>query len=85
MKNKSITLKFEGRTVNEILESGKLFDENAAAFCLDCSVAYLQRDRHINGTRPDIPYIKRGRSVRYEPGIIKQIIEKSRVGKLEFA
>lgn len=73
---------FNGSTADEILESGKLINENAAAFCLDCSVATLQRDRHINGTRPDIPYIKRGRSVRYEPGIIKQVIEKSRVGTL---
>jgi len=83
MKNKSIALKFNGLTVNELLRSGLLLNEVAAAFCLNCSVASLQRDRHINGSFPSVPYIKRGRSVRYEPEVLKTVIERSRIGHIE--
>jgi hypothetical protein len=82
MKNKSIALKLNGLTVNELLKSDFLLDEVAAAFCLNCSVATLQRDRHINGTQPNVPYIKRGRSVRYEPEVLKTVIERSRIGHI---
>ena len=82
MKNKSIVLKLNGLTVNEILGSGALLNEMYAAFCLNCSVASLQRDRHINGENPNVPYIKRVRSVRYEPEMIKKVIEQSRIGHI---
>ena len=36
-------------------------------------------------TNPDIPYIKRGRSVRYEPEVLKQVIEQSRIGQVKTA
>lgn len=85
MKNNSIALKLKGLTVNEILESGKLLDEVMAAFCLNCSVATLQRDRHINGDNPDVPYIKRNRSVNYEPRVLISVIENSRIGHIETA
>ena len=83
MNNKHIELEYNGLTVNELLKSGYLLNEEAAAFCLNCSVAFLQRDRYINGTNPSVPYIKRGRSVRYEPEILKVVIEKSRVGHID--
>jgi len=83
MKNKPLVLKIHGLTVSEILESNQLIDEEVAAFCLNRSVATLQRDRHVNFDNPDVPYIKMGRSVRYEPGVIKKVIEGSRIGHLE--
>jgi len=82
MKNKSPELKLNGLSVKEILGSGKLIDEVAAAFCLSCSIATLQRDRHINIGNPRIPYIKLGRMVRYEPSIIIELISQHRVGGL---
>ena len=75
-------LVFNGSTADEILHSAKLINENETAFILGRSVATLQRDRHINGTNPDVPYIKLGRSVRYETQIISQIIVQSRIGSI---
>ena len=85
MKNKSFENKYNGLTAEQLLNSGRLLDEVATAFCLDCSVGFLQRDRHINGTDPEVPYIKRGRSVRYEPDVIKQVLENSRIGQVKIA
>ncbi len=74
-----------GYTVKELLSGSKLLDESSAAFCLAISVKTLQRDRHINGTNPDVPYIKRGRSVRYEPDTLKKVIEQCRIGQIKTA
>lgn len=82
MKTNAHPIEFDGYTADELLSRGKLLTEYATAFILGRSVATLQRDRHINGTNPDVPYIKLGRSVRYETQIISQIIERSRIGSI---
>lgn len=82
MKIKTHPVEFDGHTADELLDRKKLLDENETAFILGCSVAKLQRDRHINSGRPNVPYIKCGRSVRYETQIISQVIERSRIGSI---
>lgn len=66
----------------EILDSDRLLDEGETARVLNISVASLQRDRHVYSNNPQVPYIKIGRSVRYDPAVIKKLIELNSVGKL---
>ena len=57
-----------------------LLTEKEAAQILNCSVSSLQRDRHINGNNPRIPYVKIGRLVRYDADVLQRVIDNARVG-----
>jgi predicted DNA-binding transcriptional regulator AlpA len=50
-----------------------LLTEKAAAHFLGCSIYKLQKDRRIGS---QIPYIKIGRSVRYEQSALENYIKK---------
>ena len=74
--------KCKGFTADELLNTGRLLDEYEAAFIQNRSVSTLQRDRWLHRDKPDIPYVRQGRSVRYEPRVIRAIIQQGRVGTL---
>lgn len=57
-----------------------LINEVQAAEILGVSVPTLQRDRCVNGDTPRFPYVKIGRSVRYDHDVLRRVIDAARVG-----
>lgn len=57
-----------------------LMTQRDAAEYLCKSVKWLERDRWIGGSNPEIPYVKIGRSVRYRADDLRAYVEAHRTG-----
>ena len=58
----------------------KLLTQAEAAELLRVSEATLERDRCINGEKPRFPYIRMGRTIRYDLEVLERVIDSACVG-----